>query len=213
MKKLVLACLLLQPLFCFSQVVFIKGYFIDNSHQRKDCLIEDVYSRNNIAGFDYKLSEDAAALKGSIDNVEEFGFQDNFKWIRATINVDTSSRNIAVMNTNRHPEWKQRTVFLKTLIEGKASLYEYKDADFEFFFFSKDNVTIEQLVYKKFHAGEGKYAYNSFYIAQLQSALNCSIKPLQKIAVRYKANDLIAFFTAYNECEKSPLVSYQAKRK
>lgn len=213
MKKLFLGCLLLQPLFCFSQAVFIKGYFIDNDHHRKDCLIEDVYSKNNIAGFDYKLTEDAAPLKASIDNVEEFGFQDNFKWIRATVNVDTSSRNIDVMKNNRHPEWKQRTVFLKTLIEGKASLYEYKEGDFEFFFFSKDNGNLEQLVYKKFHAGGGKYAYNSFYIAQLQSTVNCSINALQKITAKYNANDLIAFFKAYNECENSPMVSYQAKRK
>ena len=42
---------------CCAQISFEKGYYIDNSNQKVDCLIKNVDWKNNPTSFEYKLSD------------------------------------------------------------------------------------------------------------------------------------------------------------
>jgi len=74
----------------FAQMHFEKGYFESNDGSITKCLIknEDWYKTPN--QFKYKLlTEDNIQLK-KIDEIKEFGIDNQTKYIRADVNVDMS---------------------------------------------------------------------------------------------------------------------------
>ena len=42
---------------CNSQISYVKGYYINDSNQKINCLIRNVDWRNNPKEFEYKISE------------------------------------------------------------------------------------------------------------------------------------------------------------
>ena len=107
---------------CYSQIIFENGYFIDESNQRIECLVRNMDWRNNPAGFQYKLTDSDDIIEVSIETVREFGINNVSKWVRATVNIDQSSDGHD-LSRERNPVFEEKRVFLKVLIEGRASLF------------------------------------------------------------------------------------------
>ncbi|WP_157429294.1 hypothetical protein [Aequorivita sublithincola] len=106
-----------------SQNQYESGYFIKNDGSKISCLVRPLDWSTNPVTFQYKLSEDAKTEIGKIENVKEFGTDFTTKFFRTTVEIDQSSEAIASLTYDRNPVFKQETLFVKVLVEGKVTLY------------------------------------------------------------------------------------------
>ncbi|WP_430817445.1 hypothetical protein [Carboxylicivirga sp. RSCT41] len=210
---LVIALIIISILESYSQIVFEKGYFIDESNQKTECLIKNIDWFNNPSEFEYKLSENDPIQKVTIETVKEFSIDNASKYVRAKINIDRSSNETRKISSERNPVFKEEILFLKLLIEGKASLFHYVDGNLTRFFYALNDSLIDQLVYKTYMVDD-KLLTNNTFKQQLFMQLKCEGLDLSDInRLRYNKRDLERFFIKYNECVNSDYTNYDTKQK
>ncbi len=198
----------------YSQITFEKGYYINNSGQKNDCLIKNNDWRNNPIDFKYKISENDKVKTISIKEVKEFGIYGVSKYIMDVVKIDISSNNINSLGYTKEPIFKKEQFFLKVLVEGKANLYLYKDGNIFKYFYSVENSSIKQLVYKRYKTSDGKIRINNKFKLQLWNDLKCSSIKMENVKkLEYKNNSLVNFFCQYNKCSNSNFINYNNKQK
>lgn len=213
-KQLLLLLTVILSLKGYSQISFEKGYYINNAEQKIDCLIKNLDWNNNPTHFEYKLSEDSESINADIKFVKEFGIYNNSKYIRRTVNIDRSSRNINSLSSDVNPVFLEEVLFLKVLIEGKSNLYLYKNDELQRFFYNKENSNIEQLVYKKYLDANNEVRTNNLFKQQLWIDLKCPTIEMNKVEhLEYKKSSLIDFFIEYNKCDNLDFINYEGKEK
>ncbi|KJD31329.1 tRNA modification GTPase [Tamlana sedimentorum] len=214
--KTQILCLLITilGLNCYSQISFEKGYYIDNTNQKVNCLIKNVDWKNNPTKFEYKLSENSEPKKATIKSIKEFGINNISKYVRSTVNIDRSSENINKLSTDKNPIFKEEQLFLKVLVDGKATLYQYADSNLKRYFYNKDNSDIEQLIFKSYKTADNNVAKNNRFKQQLFIDLNCANFKSRKIEnLEYKKNSLVRFFTDYSNCHNYDITKFEPKEK
>lgn len=203
----------------FSQIQFEKGYFINNSDQKIECLIKNVDWLDNPVNFHYKLDENAKIETQDISAVKEFGISKWSRFVRNTVDVDISSEIAGNISYKKEPEFVKQTVFLKLLVEGKTNLYSYVNGNITRFFYNKENNEIIPLVFKSYMDNENYIRENIYFKQQILNELSCSnIKKNEIEALKYLKNDLVAIFLKYNQCygiekKDNDLVDYTKKEK
>lgn len=213
-KKILLILITILSFSGYSQIKYEKGYFINNSEQKTECLIKNFDWKNNPIDFEYKISEEGESLNANIENVKEFGIYNASKFVRATVEIDKSSEKINSISHDKNPVFVEEQLFLKVLLDGKYSLYHYKSEDLERFFYKTNKSKIEQLIYKSYMISSTDIAKNNKYKQQLWSNLNCSsIKMDELERLEYNKNSLIKFFIKFNECNNSIFENYDVKVK
>jgi hypothetical protein len=215
MKKRILFLLItILTLNCYSQISFEKGYYIDNTNQKIDCLIKNIDWKNNPTEFEYKLSENSEPKKTTIKTIKEFGIDNISKYVRSNVNIDRSSENINNLSNDRNPIFKEEELFLKVLVEGKANLYQYVNDNLKRYFYNKENSNIEQLIFKSYKATENNVGKNNKFKQQLFVDLKCPNFKTSKIKkIQYKKNSLVRFFTEYSKCYNNELINFEPKQK
>lgn len=210
MKLNLTALLFLISLIAYSQTEFQKGYFIKSNGDRVDCLIKNEDWKNNPTQFEYKLNENSETLSGNIAQVEEFQVQDHLKYIKATINIDVSSNSLNNLSYLKEPEWENKTVFLKVLLEGKSSLYYYSNPGLNRYFYNIDKGEIIQLVYKRYNLPNNKIGTNSDYKQQLYNSFSeCESLSINDFnSVSYNSSALLKIIISYNNCLNSDSNSF-----
>ncbi len=199
----------------YSQILFENGYYVDNSGKKNNCFIKNVDWRNNPTQFEYKLSlkNNGKVHKGNIETVKEFGITNVSKYVRAKVKIDRSSENVNKLSSDRKPIFEEELLFLKVLVGGTANLYQYEDKNLKRYFYNKTTTPIQQLIYKSFLTENDKVGKNNRFKNQLWNDLNCAklnIKMVEKLA--YKKNDLIYYFSKYNECTNTNYVNFEKKQ-
>ncbi len=198
MKKAIALLLLLLPVFGISQITFQPGYFIERGI-KKECLIKNIAWKNNPVSIEYKLSESEEPAIKTIEQISEFSVDNAYKFIRFTVNIDRSPIELSRLSYDKQPEWKTETIFLKVLVEGKATLYQYEDGNLTKYFFSNtDNTKAEQLVYKEYFVN-GDVAKNSMFRQQLYTLMidgNINRKKFENLS--YDKNTLVMLFNEYD---------------
>ncbi|TDQ28833.1 tRNA modification GTPase [Tenacibaculum caenipelagi] len=199
--------ILITTINCYAQITFEKGYFINNSGEKVECLIKNLDWKDNPTEFTYKLTSDSSEKISSISSVEEFGIYNLSKYIRANVDIDKSSDITGKLSDNRNPIFTKEILFLKVLIEGDANLFSYENSNLKRFFFKKDTDTIKQLIYKRYLShtpSNGRININERYKQQLLKSLKCETISIKKIkSLSYKENSLSNFFIKYNQCKNS----------
>jgi hypothetical protein len=219
MKKIALLFCIIS-VYCgalFAQTKYQKGYFIDNNNNRTECLIKNVDGLNNPTKFSYKISEEAETKSAEMPAVKEFGIYEIFKFIRANVNIDLSEYDgysLSALSYNKDPEWQQKQLFLKVLLEGKASLYYYENqGTIRFFYATNNNNSIRELVYKKYLNSNDQIATNTAYRAQLLRDVLCSNADANTLQnLEYQINPMEAYFKHYNECVNGSFAQYDKKK-
>jgi hypothetical protein len=214
-KLLLLAFYFVFSINAFAQVTFEPGYFIDNDGNRINCLIKNTDRTLNPTQFEYKLSDGNASILATIDNVQEFEILNTVhKYQRFTVNIDRSANATKELGYSREPEFKQEQLFLRVLVEGNATLYEYNGSrGLQRYFYKKDTSEVEQLVYKKYLITETGIGENSSYKQQLSYVLNCPTFTFEQINnINYNEKDLVEIFTNYNTCIGSEYADYTSKK-
>lgn len=215
MKKKILFLLLTIVYFnCHSQISYEKGYFIANAGQKINCFIKNIEWRNNPVEFEYKITETGDTQIMPIYSAKEFGIGNGLKYKRATVLIDRSAKNVNYLGQDKEPTLKEELLFLKVLIEGEASLYQYKDGNLIRYFYDYDNSVIEQLIYKPFKTADNRVSENNRFRNQLWENLKCPDINMNDLTyLDYKKKDLIHFFTKYNECKNETYTNYEVKQK
>lgn len=213
-NQLVTILFLCMSVYSFAQISFEKGYYIDNSGQKTECYIKNVDWKNNPSEFQYRISETSENKTASINEVQTFGIYNAVKYERYTVSIDESLQTINELEASDQPNWKIRTLFLKVVVEGKASLYSYVDSNLRKYFIKTETVELEQLVYKKHMINATEMGENKQYKRQLWDAFKCKDISSGKIKnTMYKKNDLIKLFEIYNNCGGDSFTNYDEKVK
>lgn len=213
---IVLATFFLFLLLTFSnsmlgQIVFEEGYFINNNNQKIECLIKNYDWKNSPTKIEYKLNKDSEQITESINNVKEFVVS-NLKYKRFFVAIDQSYQSISNLTKDREPIFKEDTIFLKTLIEGKASLYVLGKKDL--YFFTVDTSAIKQLIHKEYITEYATVGVNNDFKSQLWIALQCEcINVLDIEKTEYNKSNLIALFEKYNTCFGSDFENFIKNKK
>lgn len=199
---------------CYSQISFEKGYFIDNDGQKTECLIKNSDWNNNPIEFEYKITENDEIKIGNLETVKEFNINNSSKYLRKTVKIDVSSDYVGSLTKTKNPVFQEKQFFLKVLITGKASLYLFKDQYLQRYFYSIENSTIEQLIFKKYQKYDEKIRKNNRFRQQLWNELKCATIQINDIEeITYKKNSLIKFFSQYNTCSNSDFIKHEKKQK
>ena len=199
MKKAFFLFLLLSSITAFAQNTYQPGYFIANDGQKTSALINNLAWKNNPTTFDYKMSElDEPATK-NIEEVSEFSVDDAYKFRRFTVQIDRSSSIVGRMSDDKEPKWETATLFLKVLVEGKATLYQYEENNLVKYFFSTgDHSKAEQLLYKEYMISS-YVAENNAFRGQLYSLMSGgSGKTGEYKNIEYQKKPLVKLFLKYN---------------
>ena len=208
---LILTLIVLQS---SAQITFEKGYFIDNNNNRVECLIKNNDWKENPKEFEYKLTENADAEKGSTNTVKEFGVIGYSKYVKADTKIDLSSMQAVNLSKDRNPEWSQEKLFLKVLVEGKATLYYFERNGLIRFFYSVPDSAIKQLIYKEFISENENISENFTFRGQLWNDVKCSTTAMNDVeSLNYRINDLERYFRKYNDCTGSLSIDYNKKEK
>ncbi|HEA28943.1 MAG TPA: tRNA modification GTPase [Leeuwenhoekiella sp.] len=184
-----------------AQINFEKGYYIDNLDQRIDGYIKNQDWKSNPAQFEFKATENATPKTITLKYAQEFGFENRYKYIRATVKLDRSSAALQNLSKKRIPEFVTQELFLKLLVQGEAMLYRYEDGNMIRYFYSKNDTGIKPLVYKEYIEQDQDLRKNESYKQELFNNLKCSSISLNRIKkLKYKSTSLVDFFTDYNSC-------------
>lgn len=197
----------------YSQIIFEKGYFINDSNKKIECFIKNIDWKNNPTDFEYKLSINDKIKKATIQTVNEFGINNVFKYIRAKVEIDRSSDQIDEMSSERNPNFQEELLFLKVLIEGEASLFLYIDGNLTRFFYKTNDCKINQLVHKKY-LNYDNISTNNYFKQQLSLQLKCKEIQLYNFKnIRYNKRDLERLFIKYHECKNYSYTYIEKKNK
>lgn len=200
-----------------GQIDYQKGYFIDNEGIKTECYIYNRDWNNNPESFKFRFAEKGIVYTGDILSFKEVGIYDEAKYIRASVKIDRSGDIVNKLRLGYSPVWTDETIFLKVIVEGKASLYHYSDKLVKKFFYSIGDTSINQLVYKRYLLPDNtamadpdyQYIYmgrnkpnigtNRDYLKQLWLDIRCPENmPVKN--VEYDISDLSKYFRDYNVC-------------
>lgn len=199
MKKLTLVLFIFISLPSLAQINFEKGYIIKNDDIKTECLIRNVAWKNNPSSIEYRLNENEAVQKISVNDMKEFNVG-SYKYKRFTTKIDRSLKAINSISHNKSFEYTTETLLLKVLIEGPISLYNYEDGNLSRYFTSSGDEA-EQLNYKQYLDDKtNSIAENSQYKQQLLNLLKSqklNVKDFENLD--YKSKDLVTLFEKYYE--------------
>ena len=196
-----------------SQIKFEPGYILTKSGDKTTCLIKNFDWKNNPIQIEYRLSETAEVQTAFPEQIREFGIGEQIKYIGAEVDIDESSDQLKDLSQEKAPQFIRKNVFLRVLLEGKASLYEVITANYLRFFYQKQGDSIIQLIYKTYQLPEFGTAVNYTYRAQLNKEINCGNPALKIKSIQYTRSELLAFFNDYNSCEGSTSTSFNILRR
>ena len=196
-----------------AQVIFEKGYFINREGQKTECFIKNLDWRNNPSSFEYQITLGGQTQKNGIESIKEFCIYNQAKFVCSKVQIDRSSSSVDQLSSDRNPVFEEEILFLKVLVEGKASLLSYQDGNLKRFFIQIQDSPIEQLVYKCFEF-EDRVQENNTYKNQIITKLkNSSIAFTEYENLRYDKKPLEQIFIKYNDSSNSIYKVYETQRK
>lgn len=197
----------------YTQVHFVEGYYIDNQGQRTECLIKNVDWLQTPDSFEFKATENSKAEVLTVNQVNEFGVLGESKFVRFMVPIDRSKNANTTMRAADESGRNREQLFLKVLVEGQASLYEYNQGSLNLFFFKKEGYDLEHLVFSRYEINY-KVRENNHFKQQLWNEFKCHDITENRIAkIKYIKDDLIDFFVDYNRCIDSEITWLDKNKK
>ncbi|TXE15559.1 PorT family protein [Psychroserpens burtonensis] len=210
-KNLSTLFILFFSLLATAQIQYEKGYIIDNSDNKTECLVRFLDWDNNPEKFEYKLTENGDIITGDVNSISKLEIYNKIIFVSKTVDIDINTSKSNELNKNPELELTKKRIFLHLLVQGKANLYFYNDANTRRFYYQMDSKEIILLEYKKYIRDDNRIAKNENYKGELWNNLKCSSLDLNSInKVKYKQADLIAILETFNSCKNE--LTYTFKR-
>ncbi|OYU82065.1 MAG: hypothetical protein CFE23_01835 [Flavobacterium sp. BFFFF1] len=189
---------------CNAQNSYEAGYYIDNTGTTRTGLIENEYWYNSPSSIHFKATDQADFVTLEIKDVKSFCIGRDIKYIRQTVNIDNKRTEIHKENnsTNGNPSFEKKTLFLKVLVEGPATLCSIVYLSEPKYFFSMNNSgSFSQLFYRVYSDNDFHEKRNTLYRNQLFDALKCDKLSLQDFTtLPYQEQALAGIIQKYNSC-------------
>ncbi len=213
MKKPYLYLLFFITMYSSAQVKYEKAYYITNSGETINGFLKNEDWSNNPSQIEFKTNLEDSSKHLSAKNIAEFGIHNKYKYIGANVEIDRATDNTNYLTTTRNPEFQKEFLFFKTLIEGDANLYIYRDNNLVRFFYKKDDVPLQQLVYKRYRASTLNVGKNEQYKQQLLNTLKCKSIDISLInKLEYDQSGLVRLFKNYNKCKDNLMADYDENK-
>lgn len=211
---------LLMSINGYSQIKFSEGYFIENNGTKTTCLIKNIDWNRNPTEFEYKLTINANSKLMTINDVKEFGINEEVKFIRFKGPVDKVGNRSNTPALDGRPVFQEERLFLKVLVEGEASLYTFRDQNLYLYFLKKNEGDIEQLVHK-YYNDPTQYSHmirnirqNNQYKQQLSNSLKCAdIDQNDFERVKHTQKSLVEIVVGYNKCMNAEITWQEPSQK
>jgi hypothetical protein len=203
----------------FSQIIYEKGHYLNNSGEQVECLIKNYGWKNNPSEIEIKKDDNDSSTTLKIGEITAFEVVNGSRYIRAKTRIDRSADQVSYLDENREPNWSEETVLLKLLVEGEKPLYYFEDTDITRFFFVNSKEEIEQLVYKRYKVYDKKNGAeviktNFKFRQQLWEDARIENYPSQKLkSLSYQKNDLLKYFHNLNGFDEEASVKFRSKLK
>lgn len=208
-NKVLFLILFLSITTTYGQVRFERGYLIDNENRKIGCFIKNYEWEKNPGECEYKLTENGDTKKGNITSIKEFSVYGSSKYTRVKTRIERSQTESSEL---RNPTLNQEQLFLKVLVQGKASLYNYTEENSTNFFYSVSDSPIQQLVCRKYLNNNNKIVINNIFRQQLLNDVNCANTTITTIkSIDYSEGALERYFKKYNECAGDSFIVYDHK--
>ncbi|GMN10686.1 hypothetical protein MTsPCn9_23390 [Croceitalea sp. MTPC9] len=212
-NKLIVIATIFLSIHSHAQISFEKGYYIDDKGEKIEGFLKNMDWTNNPSKIDFKKTRNGNSKGLSIENIKEFVIYNSSKFIKSKVKIDQSSQSLNTIGTNSQPIFEEKVVFLKVLIEGKASLFFHRDNSRALFFFSAPDKKIEQLIFKKYFIKKSKLRENNTFRKQLLETLVCKdFNFTQMLNVNYTKKDLTKIFKDYNTCNGASYTSLESNK-
>jgi len=206
--------LLLNATSSFGQIRFEKGCLIDKDNHKIECLIKNYDWEKIPKEIEYKLNEKADIQTGNPTTIKEFEIFGSAKFISVNTKIDRSISELPDLSKLRNPIWKQEQFFVKVLLDGKASLYYYSENNnFNRFFYSLNDSTIHQLVYKEYFNEAHEILFNFDFRQQLWNEVRIADATISSVSgINYKHDELEKYFLKFNESTGNQVLAYEKKQ-
>jgi hypothetical protein len=190
--------LILFAVTSYSQTVFKKGYYLDKTGLKVQCLIKDEDWLKNPKVIETQLEDNQEIKLVYPKDIQEFEIYENSKYLSRNVKIDVSSDDIGKLTSDKEPVWEEHEVFLNVLLEGiKGSLYSFNGIGFRRLFFSNNSQNLEQLIYKKFIVTESKTGYNLAFKSQLINLVG-EDQSLRILNMNYSEKEITDIFKSFN---------------
>jgi len=193
---------------------FEKGYFIDNKNNKVECLIKNEEWNFNPTVFEFKKDENSKSTEISINEFIEVVVGTEYKYKKAKVKIDKSTDILQNATGTKGLNLVDDYLLLRVNVEGKATLYSYKNDLYSRFFYSINQNEITQLSYKVYYDNElSGYRKNENYKQELLNVLKCDKITQNDIdELEYSKDGLSDIFTKYNVCTGSETNKIEIKR-
>jgi hypothetical protein len=193
-----------------AQIKFEKGYFIDNGNRKIECLIKNEDWKSNPSLFFYRMEENGTIFKATKFEIKEFTIYQTCKYITADVEIDRTGYDLQKLSEEKDPTWSSERLFLKVLIEGKASLYYFEEGYLKRYFYNTvESPEIKQLIYRKYLSEKHELAINEWYKQQLLLDVRCGESSIGDLGYTgYNQKDLMKYFRTFNNCNGSEVTIY-----
>ncbi len=190
-----------------------KGYVITKEGKKIQVAILDEDWPHTPKKIFYKYHDSIREAKPG--HIKAIGIPGKWKYISATVDMDTVPDITERLARDRNPKWVRKTVFLKVLVDGKADLFMYSEPHLIRFFYRIDRQSIQPLVYRRYYIYDeqensyGSIGVNKDFQQTLYNELNCPGFNKERFTeLKYKAEDLKRIFIEYNRCTKQHYKRY-----
>ncbi|QXP68413.1 PorT family protein [Polaribacter sp. AHE13PA] len=209
MKKIITLIILFIGLNSIAQNKFEKGYFTTIDGNKTECLIKNEDWRQIPSQFQFKLTDKSEVKKIQSNQLNVLEIYNKFLFEKHKVDINKYSNNLNNLSNKRVSIFKNKNLFLKVIIKGKASLFKYSDNGVDYFFYSI-NSKIKPLEYKKYKNNKGGISENLNYQKTLRDELNC--KNINS-NIKYREDSFINFFSKFNSCSNSSNKLYIKKNR
>lgn len=193
-----------------AQENYQKGYYIDQADEKIEGWINNQQWRYSPQKILFKSSENAAPRELTPDIAKVVHIEGQARYLGGSVMIDYSSDDLRKITHFKEARLERKSLFLRTLIEGKASLYEYSMEGLRRYFYSTGDQPVEQLIYKAYQEGN-VVRYNKTFKTELWDQLKCGAIKIDQIQdLEYNEKDLKAFFISYNRCQNAEFQNFSA---
>ncbi len=203
MRKL-FALALLLPLTAIAQNKFQKGYFIDNSGKKTECLIRNRGWNNNPTSFEYRATEDSQTQEATLKEIKEFSITDGPTYVKANVPMERSSAKIQNMQMQKDAKFtlKEETHFFRLLFQASHSLFVYEESGLLKFFDRDQNGDFVQLIHIAYLDSQSILRHYNQYYSQLLERFSCQGSTLESMSkLEYTISDLTAYYRKTSDCK------------
>ncbi|MFS4492207.1 hypothetical protein [Maribacter sp. 2308TA10-17] len=189
---------------CFltAQTKFERGYVINKRGDSISGYIKNLKWLSAPKTIQFKSDLNADEQKLGVDFIQKFQVVNGPLYLAFSDSLPVTQQFVENKTIEKYPRKVFKKGFVKQILEGEGSLYEYRADNDLVFFVSKGLGKMEPLEYKQYSKPpSNENAENPIFRRQLFKFFNCN-NTLSIQEVLYTKSSLIDYLTGYNICSR-----------